>query len=289
MFKLPAYIRATASEFNSLSITALIHFSFFYKPSPMGAVLTKIRSLFPGLTRLIADVRDPLFTGSHVQALRRFDAIIGCSRRISEDLQALLGGVPQVSHIPIPFENKPAPDGTVVLETQVRYGLENKRYVLNPNGVTASKNYPALREGVRALRKPKGFGDVALVTCGRKRSWTVVDKHAEEQGLLRFIGPIPNEDVRALASGALLTAVIGGNEGLPRSALDVLSAGGRLMAPPLLEFLESIPKNVVGSLASEKLADQIQVLSELPPNFEYDLGQHDIERLISDYRGLETL
>jgi hypothetical protein len=228
-----------------------------------------------------------MFTEKHRGVLKRFDAAIGCSRQIADDLRALVGDSVTVAHIPIPFDRPPAPDEAAVADAVTRYGLARGRYVFNPNGVVAPKAYPELREAVRALRGMDGTGDVALVTCGRRRNWTDADTEAANSGLLRYLGPIPHADVLALARGAMLTAIVSRKEGLPRSALDVLSAGGLLLAPPIPEFEEAIPDQVARSLDPQALARQMQRLAQGPSSGRYDLSRHDIRRLVAAYRALE--
>lgn len=194
-----------------------------------------------------------------------------------------------VAHIPIPFELPDPPAESVVKAASVRYSLNQGRFLFNPNGIKDDKGYPLLLETTRLLRSRPGYADVVLATAGRKRDWAARDDDAEREGVLRYLGVIPQEDVLALAKAAMLTAIVGENEGLPRAAIECLAVGGNIIVPSIPEFLETMPAHIAVSGGPELLSRQIIDLTEHLGRPNYPIHLHDIKRLVAEYRALEPV
>jgi glycosyltransferase involved in cell wall biosynthesis len=284
---LPGRVTNAARRSNAASVTVLIHSSLFYNRGVLPWLLDRFRHALSGRTRLVVDVRDPKVSEGLLPTLARADAAIGCSHAIAESLREKLPATVEVVHIPIPFE-PPAPPAAEEIERILRdYGLRGVPYVFNPNGVNEQKRYPEMLDLVRALRQLPGYERAVLVTVGRARNWTSRDDAAGAEGVLRYLGVVPNSTALALAKGALATAILSRIEGLPRSGLEALALGSPLLAPDIAEFREFIPSSIVRSDAPEDMARQVVELSARTSAERYPLERHRMSELVRSYRALE--
>jgi glycosyltransferase involved in cell wall biosynthesis len=288
MLGLPRRIAKAARERGADSVTVLIHSSLFYNRGVLPTLLGRFRQALPGRTRLVVDVRDPKVSDALLPTLARADAAIGCSRAIADNLRARLPATVEVVHLPIPFEPPEAPDAAEIAKALREHGLEGLPYVFNPNGVNEQKRYPEMLELVRALRRVPGYERAALVTVGRARDWSARDDAASAEGLLRYLGVVPNATALALAGGALAVAIHSRIEGMPRSGLETLAIGKPLLAPDIAEFREFIPSSIVRSDQPEDMAKQILELAGSPPAERYPLERHRMSELVKSYRSLEA-
>jgi glycosyltransferase involved in cell wall biosynthesis len=285
---LPRRMAGAARRTGATSVTVLIHSSLFYNRGVMPWLLERFRQSLPRRARLVVDVRDPKVSEQLLPTLARADAVIGCSRAIADGLREKLPDTVDVVHLPIPFEPPEAPDRDEVERVLRAHDLEGIPYVFNPNGVNKQKRYPAMLELVRALRRVPGYERAALVTIGRARDWTSRDDAASAEGLLRYLGVVPNSTALALAGGALATAILSRIEGMPRSGLETLAIGKPLLAPDIPEFREFIPSSIVRSDTPEDMASQVLQLAGAPPGERYPLERHEMSALVSSYRALEA-
>jgi glycosyltransferase involved in cell wall biosynthesis len=287
MLGLPARLARAVRETGADRAVVLVHSSFFNKPSLMPYVLERMRRQLPDATRLIVDVRDPLFDESQVPIFARFDAAIGSSRMVADRLRALLPEGTNVAHIPIPFEAGTPPDEREVTSLLIEHGLDGVSYVLNPNGILEAKRYPTMLDTIRELRRMPGHEDTVLVTVGRSRDWKARDDAAAAEGVLKFIGVVPHRTVLALMKGAKATLILSLIESPSRSALEALALEKPIIAPPVAEFLEHIPASVVQSSDPGDIARQIVRVSEQPSGERYPIEVHSTASLVADYRALE--
>jgi len=287
MLALPGRLARALRETGADRAVVLIHSSFFYRRSLMPSILQRMRDQLPDAIRLIIDVRDPLFDQSRMPPFARFDAAIGCSRMISDRLRVLLPDGMDVVHLPIPFDVGTPPGDDEVASVLAEYGLDRIPYVLNPNGIHEGKRYPEMLNAVRELRRMPGHENAILVTFGRSRDWKARDDAAVAEGVLKYIGIVPNSTAMALAKKAIATLILSPIEGMPRSALETLALGKPIVAPPIAEFLEHIPASVVQSTDPGDVARYIVRVSEQPSGERYPIEVHSTASLVAAYRALE--
>jgi glycosyltransferase involved in cell wall biosynthesis len=276
-------VRATASS----RAIVLFHSSFFYKPSLMPLAVRQLKQFAPVRTRLIIDVRDQLFDDSLSTLFRRFDAAIGSSRLVATRLRTLLPDAVDVAHIPIPFRGISRPDPVEVTRTLREYGLDEIPYLLNPNGINEDKRYPEMLEVVRELRRMPGYEKIMLVTIGRSRDWKARDDWAVKDGILKYLGVVPNPEALCLISGAKAVIVLSLVESPSRSILESLALSTPVIAPPVPEFIETIPSSVVLSTDAREIAHQVNKVINGSVEEEYPLATHSPASLLTAYRKLE--
>lgn len=286
MLGLASEIEAIAKE-DGIAPVVLVHSSFFYKPSVMPRVISRLRKALGPDVRLVVDVRDPLSTPSAIRHYHLFDSIVCCSLLIQKELSRDSALAPKTVHIPIPFDPDPAPDLATCKEVLSKFGLQEGRFLFNPNGVARAKGFDEMLAAVVELRKRPGYEDVCLVTAGRKRDWIEADDAAVTDGSLVYTGSVDHRTFLALAKSSLMGIIVSRIEGLPRASLEILAVGNRLVLPPVLEFEEGAAAWVARDLDPVVLADQIQQLDSSAPPLSYDVGQHATEALVPQYMALE--
>jgi glycosyltransferase involved in cell wall biosynthesis len=287
LLMLPRRLANSVRRTGATSVTVLIHSSLFYNPGVLPKLLGRFRRALPGRTKLVIDFRDPKFDERLTPVFAKADAVIGCSQAIADNLRKILPARVEVNHIPIPFEPPPLPTEDEIAAARQRFGLSGIPYIFNPNGVSDEKRYPEMLEIVRAMRDIAGHEFTALVTIGRSRDWSARDDQAEAEGLLRYVGVVPNDVAVALAGGAIATVILSRIEGLPRSGLETLAIGKPLLAPDIAEFREFIPASVVRSESPALIAKQALELAAAPAAERYPLERHRMADLVNSYRALE--
>jgi glycosyltransferase involved in cell wall biosynthesis len=113
------------------------------------------------------------------------------------------------------------------------------------------------------------------------------DNAAVADGILKYVGVVPNLTAIALMKNAKATLILSLIEGMPRSALETLALGKPILAPPIAEFLEHIPGSVLESSDPVAIARQIIRISEQPARERYPLEVHSSKSFVSAYRDLE--
>ena len=260
----------------------LVHSSLIYRPTPLVAALNRLKRRLNQRLSLIYDVRDPLAGRRQSGAFNRADYVIASSKAVQAHLAALLDGRAPI-HLPIPFE-APAPiSAERAAEAALRHNLRPGAFVFSPNGISRRKGHGALRDGV-LLARSEGL-DVTLAVAGRRRDWSALDESAAQSGGLRYLGSIPHEEVLSLMSVARLVAIPSPVEAPSRAALEAVTIGASLLAPPVEEF-RTCSAQIAASCTRETLAKAIAA-APFPPVRDYDFSRHALDVIATRYIELE--
>lgn len=287
MLALPSRLAYALRRKGADKAVVLVHASLFSKRSLMPLILKRIRRRLPDAASLVVDVRDPLFGPAQVPNFTRFDAAIASSRMNADRLRALLPTKVDVVHIPIPFEPPKPPTNDDVAAVLAEHGLTGIPYVLNPNGINEAKRYAEMLDVVRELRRLPGYEEMILVTIGYARDWKTRDDCAVAEGVLKYIGVVSNGTSLALMKGAKATLVISLIESPSRSALESIALGTPLIAPPVAEFVNTIPAAVAHPGGPRDIAHQIVRVIEDPALERYPMKIHSPTSILEAYRTLE--
>lgn len=259
----------------------LIHSSFHYKINFLGMGLRRLRAHRPNI-RIILDVRDRFMTATLASTQDLYDAIICCSLNVYDHMLQL-GERRPLRHIPILYQPPPAPSNQLMTKSIETAGLQGKRYVLSTSGVEHKKGIDQL---IACFRELRSRGEkLELVVAGRRRDWNNNHKEAASEGLFRYIGSLPPHQIFNLMSGSEMHINISAIEGLPRSSLEAIASGTRVLLPPNIpEFYQHCGLHVISSSHPTSLANQIQWLlqqQKAPPP--YPLERHSIAEVIPQY------
>mgnify|MGYP006420932467 CR=1 FL=1 len=262
----------------------LVHGSFLIHPCSLDWLLPALRRRRPG-PALIADLRDPRLPPSRFRRLAPFDRIISCGEAVTRHVTTDTRTASRLHEIPIPFEapNRP-PDADAIA---AGYGLTPGRFVLWPNGLLARKGLAPAIEAVRRLRE-RGEAGVTLAVTGPARDLDGQSRRAMAVGDLRYLGPLPHDRLIALATAAGVVLFLSEIEGLPRSALEAIAVGARVLLPPgVPEFARHCPECIPATADPAALAATItDTLYTHSPVADYPLDRHAPEIVTPAYRAV---
>ena len=207
---------------------------------------------FHDVTFLLLPERYPLIRRLYMSSVTRAsaraaDAFIAPSQAVRNDVVRKLGlPADRVSVIPEAAAPAYAPaDGAAMASLRQRYGLPN-RYLLSVGSLEPGKNRARLIEAYARLHH-EGI-DVPLMVAGQ-RAWNyegdfeLVRRLGLDQQV-RFLGYVPDEDLPALYSGALLLAFPSLYEGFGLPVLEAMACG-----TPVLTSNVSATAEVAGDAA----------------------------------------
>lgn len=235
--------------------------------------------------KLIADVRDLYLPVSKFEELYIYDTIVCSSENVYNHLSQNKILQKKLCVIPIPLKIT-YPPTQLVKNTQAKFELTGKRYIFSANGVIKEKGIYLTLEVVKKL---KASGEnLILVVAGKNKDWNFECQEADESGLLKYIGIIPNDEVFALCKGAELVINLSTIESPSRYSLEAIAVGAKVLLPSgVPEFDRACPEYVKDSDNSEQLAQQIlQIIKKENHHCNYDLKVHMPENVIPKYINL---
>ncbi len=263
----------------------LVHGSFHLHPNSLHATLALLKRRQGGRVRLVADLRDPRLPPARQRQLARYDAVVACSRSVTESLRPEFGVAARVHEIPIPLQGQ-EPDTASLRAVTARHGLVPGRYVLWTNGILKRKNIDLALAAVRRVRRCRP--GVTLAVAGRRRDWGPEHDSAARDGLLTDLGLVPQGEMPALCAGAGVVLNVSAIEGMPRGALEAIAAGAPVLLPPNVpEFAAHCPDHLAATQSPDALAAQIvDALDGGPGPAPYPLDAHAPAAVLPRYADL---
>jgi glycosyltransferase involved in cell wall biosynthesis len=258
----------------------LVHASLQYHPGLLTPVLRALRrcARWP---RLIADVRDPRFPPARQGCLQPYDAVIACSRRVTEHLGTMVSAR-KCTEIPVPIAvpaRPKAPD-----RVACRHGLRPRADLLWPHGALDRKGVRIALRAVAHLRA-HGQPDARLAIAGGARDWDRDLDAAVADGLAVHLGPVPHQTMPALMGAAAGVIDIAAVEGMPRAMLEAIAVGARVLLPAgVPEFVRHCPGHLAESHDPKALAAQLaRLLTGTWPAAPYPVADHEAARVVPAY------
>jgi glycosyltransferase involved in cell wall biosynthesis len=263
----------------------IVHASFHLHVSTTALAIWRLRRLGgPGL-RIIADVRDPKLPVSKLRELCAYDAVICCCERVAHHVAQERELAPKIRLIPIPFvPRRPTPQE--VQASLAAYGLEAERFFFFPHGISIEKG---IEQAITALQL---LGDaragMPLIVAGKARDTSPLIRSAIAQGIVRYLGTLTNEEVIALSKASRMVLNVSPIEALPRSGLEAIGAGARILLPWGIPELERLcPDYVLPALDAATIARRILEVLPLPPP-DYPVEDHHPDKLMPAYQEVLT-
>lgn len=260
----------------------LIHSQLHYNPTLLDAGLRRLRRARGAGLRLVMDVRDPLMPVSKKSSTELYDDIICCSLNTLGHMNEKVGTSRPTHLVPVPLEEVHMEDDEIKTALE-KYGLAGRQFLLATNGMQRSKGIDLCLAVTRILRRQ--MPGLALVVAGRRRDWAPEYEAALAEGVLIYLGMIPNRELMAIAAGSTLHINPSPIEGLPRASLEALAVGAPVLLPPNVpEFEEYCPGLVARSADLDVLARQITaIIGQTDPKESYPVDRHYIGNVLEDY------
>ena len=231
---------------------------------------------------LIADVRDHQLPRKRLHQLDIYDSIIACSANVLAHLGAREALKPKIHPIPVIQEDLGQRETAgVSLE---KHGLEGIDYLLFAGLLKPDKGVSLLLSAYECLRA-RGRSE-QLVLVGQAKDPELVERARQLPGV-KWLGPLPREELLDLLSRARLAVNLSVSEGLPRSSLEAIALGAQVALPAgIPEFEQHCPDNVVRSQSPEIVAEDLNRLLESDRLPNYPVDDHRVERVCQTYADL---
>lgn len=200
--------------------------------------------------------------GAVPRSVTRADFIFADSQCTKKDLVEILN-VPQekvaVIYPGVDARFRPDDDHRYQTILRAKYGLESP-FILSVGTIEPRKNYPRLIQAFQLLRAEYKIPHQLIIVGGR--GWLFHDIYQEVERLgigdsVRFLGYVPEEDLRALYRGAEVFAFPSHYEGFGLPPLEAMACG----VPTVVSNTSSLPE-VVGDAALMVSPDDIKGLAE---------------------------
>lgn len=217
--------------------------------------------------------------------VRQAARVIAISHNTAADVRRFYGVAPERVRVIYPAcgaHFKPAPPDAIA-RVRATYGLEAP-YVVHVGHLDRKKNLPLLVEAFAQFRHATGFpGKLALVGEVYPRT---ADAHLgptiERLGLqaqVVFTGGVPDDDLPALYSGAMMAAFPSRHEGFGLVALEAMACGAPLITSAAGAVAEVVADAavVLASIEPAGLAAALQQLYQDPAR-RADLRARGLER-----------
>jgi glycosyltransferase involved in cell wall biosynthesis len=255
----------------------LVHSSLHIYPNTIHPFIRFFSRKIP----VIADVRDQQIPISRMRQLDSYSALIVCSLNVMAHIARSPVLATKVTHIPVIQEHINS-DRKTLSQTLIKYDLQNRRYLLFAGLIKQAKGVGLLLDTFTELCA-RGF-DGELVIAGFCKDESLMHQ-AINAPKVRIIGPVPRDELLDMMSQALININISTSEGMPRTSLESLALGAKVLLPSgIPEFDQNCPKAVVRNNNSHEVADQIQeLLSCENDGVCYPIELHDIHIIIPRY------
>ncbi len=235
---------------------------------------------------VVADVHDRMTTLAPLAA--QVHHLICCSEGVRAYVAAQ--GFPQThtTLIPLPFV-PPSPVPSTHTEAARREAhLGEEPYLLFVGDITQNKGVDVLLTAFQRWRGQHPAVQLVLAGINRRGPRFLAAFH---QPGVRYLGPLPHATVLALMQDAALVVLPSRSEGLPRTMLEALALGKRVVAPPgIPEFERLLPDYVLASVDAPTLHDQLERVwhAPAPPSYPFEDHHPDgaAERLVDIYQSL---
>lgn len=227
---------------------------------------------------VLADLRDKMSDPAVLAACSQH--LLCCALGVAHFAAA--GGYPpeRLSHIPIPFAAPPPLPRTAVLQARQQAGLGKRPFLLYIGDMTVNKGVYELLQAFEQWQKTQPGVDLLL--AGMNREGRPFLDQVEKVPQAHFLGHVPHSQAMALMQAAEIVLLPSRSEGLPRTILEAVSLGKKVLCPPNIpEFDAYLPDFVlpeVSTTAIQAKLDAIWQQSTLPT---YPLANHRVAVIVA--------
>ena len=232
---------------------------------------------------VIADVRDHQLPARLLKQLEPYHALIACSLNVRNHIQQAGSLAGRITHIPVIQETMETPrmsaDGTLD-----KYELTDESYLLYAGLIKDGKGIELLIQTYEELCS-RGCA-LKLVIVGEYKDSSLLKRVLSVPGV-QWLGPVVREELLDLMSCSSMALNLSGSEGMPRTSLEALALGVRVLLPKgIPEFEEYCKDYVVCSSQPVLVASQIERLLLNPPMHNYPIEEHAPDFVLRRYEEL---
>ena len=226
---------------------------------------------------VLADLRDKM---SDPAALATCSQHLLCCAEGVADFAAT-GGYPvdRTSHIPIPFVPPTPLTDTAVQAAKQHFGLGERPFLLYIGDMTVNKGVYELLEAFERWQQSQP--GVELVLAGMNREGQRFLERVEQLPQARFLGHIPHAQALALMQAAEMVVLPSRSEGLPRTILEAVSLGKKVLCPPNIpEFDAHLAPFVLSDVSAAAIQERIAAIWKQSATPSYPLHNHNLASIV---------
>lgn len=273
-FLLPRIIRSQRPDL------LLIHSSFYNQPGTFAWIMKRIVGCIPA----IVDCRDQQLPTSELHRLESYQQIIAASQNIVSHLRQCTALHSRILQIPVIQEPLGVPSVDASNNVLRKFGLRRNRYILFAGLIKASKGIDLLLDSY-ALYRALLPNPCELAIAGVSKDSMVLARAAAADGT-RLLGSVPRIELLTLMQNAAININLSFSEGMPRTSLEALALGARVLLPPgIPEFEQYCGSSIARIRDPRKIAAQLVEILDAPPA-KYPTENHSVSRVLEMYKGL---
>ncbi len=232
---------------------------------------------------VIADVRDHQLPVRLLRQLEPYHALIACSLNVRDHIQQAGTLAGRITHIPVIQEIMETPRVSAN-RTLDKYELTQESYLLYAGLIKTGKGIELLMQAYEELCS-RGC-ELKLVIVGEYKDSSLLKRVISVPGV-QWLGPVAREELLDLMSCCSMALNLSGSEGMPRTSLEALALGVRVLLPKgIPEFEEHCKDYVVCSSQPALVASQIERLLLNPPMHNYPIEDHAPDFVLCKYEEL---
>lgn len=246
-----------------------IHSTAAYTFSPLLARLARRR------IALVADLQDNLFDAG---SFRRCDRVMCCSENTLARARAF--GLPDNKLVLAPVPFSPASVAARVPEREDP-GIREP-YICFVGSVTARKGIYALLRAFAHFRQTEPAFSLLILGMNHEGNRFLV--RTKEDGVI-YQGSVSHVRALSLMARAALVVLPSKSEGLPRTCLEAIALGRKVLLPPSVpEFDRHCPEFVLPEVTPESIAGKMKEVLDSDKRPAYPWGEHEPRKVIGMYK-----
>ena len=236
---------------------------------------------YSNLTRLpvpvLADLRDKMSDPAALAYCSQH--LLCCAQGVANFAAA--GGYPtnRTNLIPIPFVAPPPPTEAAVQTARQQFGLGERPFLLYIGDMTVNKGvYDLLEAFARWQQTQPG---VDLVLAGMNREGRQFLDRVKQVSQTHFLGHIPHTQALTMMQAAEMVLLPSRSEGLPRTILEAVALGKKVLCPPNIpEFDAHLPNFALPEVSAAAIQAKLTDIWHNPALPNYPLNNHQIEKVV---------
>lgn len=250
----------------------LVHFHTRYR----GQMTYRSLSRLP--IAVLADLRDKMSDPAALAACSQH--LLCCAQGVADFAAAGGYSLNRTSLIPIPFVIPALLPESAIQAAQQQVGLAERPFLLYIGDMTVNKGVYDLLDAFEQWQQTQP--GVALVLAGMNRGGRLFLEQVNQVPQAHYLGHIPHAQALALMQAAEIVLLPSRSEGLPRTILEAVALGKKVLCPPNIpEFDAHLSDFVLPEVSASAIQEKLTTIWHNPAMPNYPLAEHRVEAIVA--------